>query len=618
MRSTDCLQTARNLGNLGFKQGLWEIAIEGYKKAIEAVENIRSWATKDDRREEIQAQAIEIYSNIIQSYINLNQYDKAMEYVERSRSRRLVELMYSNDLYGDAEIPERVKSLLEQYEAKQQSINEIFRFLQSDDNRVLTEAREFRGNRAYIDARRAEISQLERQKQQIWLAMRQLDPILASQQKVDSLDFSSMQSLISDRPHTAILCIYSTNINVHIFVLRHTGQPEYFHCADINGIGIGDLNTWLYESWLMPYLSNQEQWQKDMPKFLGDLAQTLQIDRLINKHLQNIKELILIPHLYLHQIPFAALPITPLANHQEAFLGDRFKIRYIPSTQVLKFCSDRKDISFANQIPNFSSVEDATEDLMFAAFEGSHIAAMLQIDKDRRLQGKQGATTAAYVRSLKISSGMLSSHHGKTRLDSPLESMLLLGDGAITLGQLLVSRYPQLGDIFLSCCETGLGIPKSITDDIVTLGSGFLYAGARSVISSLWAVNDFATMIFSILYHQERKAGSDRMSALQSAQQEIREMTRLKLYNLAQEWNLQPYLDDKIDEAFAAKQQAEQLAKQTPTPESIAKEKAARAAEDNLNTINEWIQKPKNREAQQMPPFTSPYYWAAFTCQGLG
>ena len=111
----DCLQTGRNLGNLGFKEGNWKLAVEGYKIAIEAVETSRSWSTSDQRRNEILSDAIDVYENIIQSYINLKQYDKAIEYAERSRSRRLVDLMASNDVYNKGEIPDQVKQYLKEF-----------------------------------------------------------------------------------------------------------------------------------------------------------------------------------------------------------------------------------------------------------------------------------------------------------------------------------------------------------------------------------------------------------------------------------------------------------------------------------------------------------------------
>jgi hypothetical protein len=68
------------------------------------------------------------------------------------------------------------------------------------------------------------------------------------------------------------------------------------------------------------------------------------------------------------------------------------------------------------------------------------------------------------------------------------------------IDRLMISRYPHLHEVFLSCCETHLGANK-ITDDILMIGTGFLCAGARSVISTLWSVNDLATALFSIFYY---------------------------------------------------------------------------------------------------------------------
>jgi tetratricopeptide (TPR) repeat protein len=110
----NCLQTGRNLGNLGFKEGDWQIAIEGFKKAITAVETCRSWAMSDHRRQEILDESIDIYEKMLQSCINANRLDLALQTVERVRSKRLVDLMAAPDLYPQGEIPEQVRLILEQ------------------------------------------------------------------------------------------------------------------------------------------------------------------------------------------------------------------------------------------------------------------------------------------------------------------------------------------------------------------------------------------------------------------------------------------------------------------------------------------------------------------------
>ena len=70
--------------------------------------------------------------------------------------------------------------------------------------------------------------------------------------------------------------------------------------------------------------------------FLTELAQRLQLSDLISKYLSGIDELILVPNLFLHQLPFAALPIG-----DGYYMGDKFLIRYTPSCQILEFCQKR-------------------------------------------------------------------------------------------------------------------------------------------------------------------------------------------------------------------------------------------------------------------------------------
>ncbi len=95
----DCLETGRNLGNLGFAESLWETAIFGYEKAIEAVEQSREWITSDNRKREIIEENLDVYENMMQSCIIHQQYDKALQTIERSKSRYLVELFTNSEIY---------------------------------------------------------------------------------------------------------------------------------------------------------------------------------------------------------------------------------------------------------------------------------------------------------------------------------------------------------------------------------------------------------------------------------------------------------------------------------------------------------------------------------------
>ncbi len=598
----DCFRSGNNLGNSAFNAGRWKEAIEGYALAIKAVETSRSWAKTDTRRQNILAEAIDIYENMVQACINAGQIEKAFEYAERSRSKRLVDLMASNDLYSGGEIPPQVQDYLQQYEDLQRQIDRERSQNNSGNNRELSEVGR---DRAAFQAYSKAIATLESQKQQVWEQIRRLDPVLAGEIQVSAPDFEAMQKLI-DRPTTAILSFYTTSNDIHIFVLRQ--NTITLHTA--TGQGLNELQNWIVRNWLKPYIEEQNTWQSQIGEFLTELSQRLQITELISQQLEGIDELILVPHLALHQIPLAALPI---GNNQ--YLGDKFLIGYTPSCQILQFCQQRGEVK---DTLTYGTIEDATEDLPFASFECEQIAQLYNIPDSQRLKGRSQATVSNYRQLAKQVQVIHSSHHAQSRIDQPLESVLKLADGTITLGQLLTPgwRLPQLSDVFLSCCETGLGVTE-IADDIFTLSTGFLCAGARSVVSTLWSVDDLATAIFSMFYYQYRQQGKSRTEALQQAQIKLRSLAGNTL-STHYKPHLAPLLEAKFKQAESDRKAAQQKRDTYPKDseaylqwEQECKERAKLA-----NRIRK-AQKHLEEYCQKSFPFSDPVYWAAFICAGL-
>jgi len=611
----DCLKSGRNLGDLAFKEGNWQVAIEGYQKAIEAVETSRSWATSDNSRQEILAAFIGVYDNLIQAYINNNQIDKALEIVDRSRAKRLVDLMASNDLYAKGEIPPEVEKYLQEFDAKQREIDSEIEKLRHPSNENKNElagvGSQLRA-RAAVEAYTDKIKELEDEKQEIWKKIRKLDPVLAGQIKVNPIEFAAMQNLIPSS-NTAILCFYTTDDDTHIFVIYKDQSPQ-LHTPP--GEGYGKLQTWIRENWLKPYLKDKTAWEEGMSDFLLELGKRLKINDLIGQYLDGIEELIIIPHVYLHQIPFAAIPViaqgesspkTPLikGGRGDQYLGEKFLIRYVPSCQILEYCHNRNAI----QSLQYGIVENATDDLYFTPFECEEIAKIVEIQPEKRLKGSQQATIQEYRNLVKQVNGLHSSHHAQCRLDNPLESQLLLGNGSITLGELMTPgwRMPQLSDVFLSCCETNLGMTK-ITDDILTLGTGFLCAGARSVVSSLWAVDDLATALFSIFYYEYRKAGLSRPEALRRTQKKLRTISGKELETIM--GNLLEKLNGKLAEVKAEMEALKEQNKSRKELRNKMKEALEIQKQIDAYQAQEFLY-------QKSTPFEHFKYWSAFICQGL-
>ena len=315
----NCLTTGRNLGNTAFTAGFWDIALEGFEKAIQAVEKSRSWATSDDIRQKMIAESIGVYEKAIQAAVNNNQLEKAIEYCDRTRPQRLVDLMHSNDLYASGEIPPAVQKYLDEFEAKQQEIDAEVEQLRnpSEGDKGLVGVGSSSRSRADLSAYTEKIQELEGEKQQIWENIRSLDPVLAGQVQVVPMQFAAMQRLI-DNSQTAILCFYTTDDDTHVFVIYKDKAPQVHTCL---GEGWGSFQQWIREGWLSPYLEDKKAWKQGMGEFLSQLSQRLKVDELIGNYLAGIEELIVIPHLYLHQIPLAALRVNTLATEDRAGTG---------------------------------------------------------------------------------------------------------------------------------------------------------------------------------------------------------------------------------------------------------------------------------------------------------
>ena len=73
-------------------------------------------------------------------------------------------------------------------------------------------------------------------------------------------------------------------------------------------------------------------------------------------------------------------------------------------------------------------------------------------------------------------------------------------DGSLTVAD-IYSLELTADLVTLSACETGLGEIKT-GDDVIGLTRGFLYAGASSIVSSLWVVDDEATERLMVKFYQ--------------------------------------------------------------------------------------------------------------------
>ncbi|EIN08831.1 hypothetical protein PUNSTDRAFT_143536 [Punctularia strigosozonata HHB-11173 SS5] len=79
--------------------------------------------------------------------------------------------------------------------------------------------------------------------------------------------------------------------------------------------------------------------------------------------------------------------------------------------------------------------------------------------------------------------------HGRQDEDDPLSSGFMLKDGMLRLSKLMELKVPNASLAFLSACESAMG-DKKLPDETMHLAAVMMFIGFRSVVGTLWSMND--------------------------------------------------------------------------------------------------------------------------------
>jgi len=587
----DCFLTGQNLGNTAHLIEDWETAIKGYNLAIEAVENTRLEALNPQRQQEILSDAMDVYHGIVQSYLNLNQKDRALEYVERSKTRYLVQLLTNRDIYPKGNIPQTIITELDRLrraiigEEQQLAIQEQTR------NRGVTltldqQKQPILNDYTHLNHLKQELNQL------IDREITDIDPTFSLTQKVQTIPLSEIQSLIDQQ--TAILEWYISGETFLAFIVTSQGLKVWQSSA-------GDRENLIdfIKDYREAYEKNKTEWIKNLSSRLNQLSEILHIDELLELIPQDCKRLIIIPHWFLHIIPLHCLP---LKNGQ--FLYQRFSkgVGYVPSCQLLKLVQSSQRENFNRLFAIKNPTRKDLKPLLGANLEIERISQGFDAEKTIIIAESEASEQTLENRrqELQASHCIHFSCHGKFNNNSPRESALFLADPECDLGK---SANLTLTEVFkkldlrecrlvtFSACESGIIESKadSISDEYVGLPSGFLFAGSSSVVSTLWTVDPLATTLFMTKFYHDLKRSSIRDQGsiaivLNNTQTWLRTLNSKKLARIKNSQKFQQLLD----QVFEIKR--------------------------DRKKFQELLEAAVKREPY---PFANPYYWTAFISTGV-
>jgi CHAT domain-containing protein len=233
-------------------------------------------------------------------------------------------------------------------------------------------------------------------------------------------------------------------------------------------------------------------------------------------HIASATELVIVPDRELHAIPFAALYDAA----KRRWLLEDFTIRVSPSAAFLRHPVPPLSLSPALVVGDPKS--DGGPALPDAAREAEAIAGMYGA---ATLLTSDRATRERFIEAAQRSGVIHYSGHAQSDADTTYGTLRLApggnGDsGALDASAIARLRLRAAPLVILGACGTIRGEANHV-EGMPSLARAFLAAGARSVIGTLWEIDDDTASRLFRRVHQELRAGQTPAAALRRAQMDL-------------------------------------------------------------------------------------------------
>ena len=464
---------------IAIAEGDLPLATELLQRAIEVIEQRRSSIVTDAGRIGFVGDKQDVYG--LQTGLLLQQGNtpQAFEVVERAKSRALVDLLASKTDFSVRGVdPNQIRQAVIEIDALDRAAQE---------RKSAPTATESPGLRSLTVARQQ---------------LAETAPQLASLVTVSTTRVSDVAPLLS--ADESLVEYFYAGADLYAFVLRNGN----LQAVALTGEGV--------ERDVQALRNAIEQvgstgWQP--------LAESLyqRVWQPLEQHLSGSRRVVVVPHGALHYLPYEALRAA-----DGKMLIEQYGLSFLPSASVLRYLPPLPDQTGAPiLVIGNPDLGDSKLDLKFA---GEEAVVVSKLYPGARLLLRADASESNFRNAARSFRRLHIASHGSFQAENPLQSGLYLArdaenDGLLTVSELYgIDLNAEL--VTLSACETGLGKVAN-GDDVVGLSRGFLYAGARAIVASLWSVDDNATGLLMQSFYRNL-ARSDKVEALRQAQLSIR------------------------------------------------------------------------------------------------
>jgi len=492
------------LGLLAHQAGELPAALDFYTRALAALERQSAKIKVEEYRSGFIDNKSEIYEEAVLLLLQMNRPAEALTIAERAKSRSFADLLANHKIdFGSG----ADRGLL----ARRDRLADLMSFVQGKIFALQQKTETAESHRFTIAALNDTLNALQKDYANTLAELKAANPALADMVSVEPLPMAQVQAMLADS----------------------VALVEYFFAKD-------RLISWVVDrqqarAVQMPL--ERQRLNESITQFRRALTKRASTeifsrelyDLLIKPNeplLMNAKQLVIVPHGILHYLPFPALQ-----KADSTYLIDRFALALAPSATVLGFCyrqgtarlqPTREDwhvLTLGNP-----AVGNPLFDLPFAEKE---IKSISQTFGEIESYTRQQATAQALINSASRADLLHLSCHGVYDERNPLFSALLLApDSSNVNGRLeaheIFSLQLNASLVMLSACETGLARVTG-GDEVIGLARGFIFAGAPSLIASLWTVDDLATAITVKRFYRYLKSGMSKAEALRDAQRFVRD-----------------------------------------------------------------------------------------------
>lgn len=364
---------------------------------------------------------------------------------------------------------------------------------------------------------------LQREHDQLFDELVQLDSVASKIFDLQPLTIEDIASRVS--PGTALVSIFPSYRRVVAFLLKRSGEaPGAFEHVTLSEHSIADVVNvvldWIvdYEEFRYEGLPTPERIAEiasNLDQCLDMLIEILNLDKLVER-LDGIEKVV-INAFY----PFSFIPLQAFPLNDGQFLCDRFDISFLPSLRFAtippleRVSAGQRMLIVSDPRPN------GPEALPYASIESAVVRRLFANGTPQILNGDQ-AGRANVLAALTQADYAHLACHGHHSFKS-IGTLRLAGIDELSFAELVKAAITtQL--LVLSSCESGLTTALHYGDEFLSIPSALLAAGASAVLTSLWQVEDRATMILMYrFYHHLVQEQYPPPRALRKAQLWLRE-----------------------------------------------------------------------------------------------